>query len=109
MQDMRTARERRDRTLEPFRAYAAAVDAMLRAFRKGQEIPVRYQLLEIPTAIFRSLQDAPVTAFNADGPTAPVEDRRLPPACRSTGQKITVKQIRLSVRTVRAEWQMTGI
>ena len=114
VQDMRTARERRDRTLELFRAYAEAVDAimMLRAFRKGQEIPVRYQLLEIPTAIFRSLQDAPVAAFNADGPTIDCAYEGSPAAARvsldRSDAKITVKQIRLSVCTVHAEWQMTG-
>ena len=69
MQDMRTARERRARTLELFRAYTEAVDSMMRAFRKGQETPSRYQLLEIPSAIFHALQDAPVAAFSADGPT----------------------------------------
>lgn len=110
VQDMRTARERRDRTLELFRAYAEAVDAMLRAFRKGQEIPVWYQLLEIPTAIFRSLQDAPVAAFNADGPTCAYGG--LPAAARvsldRSDAKIMVKQIRLSVCTVHAEWRMTG-
>ena len=102
VQDMRTARERRDRTLGLFRAYAEAVDAimMLRAFRDGQEIPVRYQLLEIPTAIFRSLQDAPVAAFNADGPTAPMEDRRLPPACRSTGQMRKSRSSKSGFRSV---------
>ena len=69
VQDMRTARERRARTLELFRAYTEAVDSILRAFRKGQETPSRYQLLEIPSAIFHALQDAPVAAFSADGPT----------------------------------------
>ena len=114
VQDMRTARERRDRTLGLFRAYAEAVDAimMLRAFRDGQEIPVRYQLLEIPTAIFRSLQDAPVAAFNADGPTIDCAYGGSPTAARvsldRSDAKITVKQIRLSVCTVHAEWQMTG-
>ena len=85
---------------------------MPRTFRKKQEIPVCYQLLEIPTAIFQSLQDAPVAAFNADGPTIDCAYEGLSAAVRVSldrfDAKTTVKQIRLSVCTVHAEWQMTG-
>ena len=44
VQDMRTARERRERTLALFKEYMQAVDSimMLRAFREGQSIPSMY-------------------------------------------------------------------
>ena len=81
---------------------------MLRAFRKGQEIPARYQLLEIPTVIFRSLQDAPVMAFNADGPTCAYGGSTTAARVSLDRSDAKVKQIRLSVCSVHAEWQMIG-
>ena len=56
IQDARTARDRRDRTLELFRQYQRAVTqiVMLRAFREDTgKIPHKYQLVEIPVTIFR--------------------------------------------------------
>ena len=71
VQDMRAARDRQGRTLDLFREYMSTVDSimMLRAFRERHRIPTTYQLVEIPSEIFRSLEDAPLEAFNADGPT----------------------------------------
>ena len=112
IQDMRTARERRRRTLSLFQDYTRAVDAivMLRAFRNGRSVPVRYQLLEIPSAIFGSLQTLPVAAFNADGPTVDCAYGGIPDAAHvsldRSDAKITVKQIHISVCTVHAEWEM---
>ena len=78
IQDARTARDRREQTLALFRNYTAAVDSivMLRAFRRQREVPSRYQLIEIPTKIFDSMQQVPVSAFNADGPTLDCSLRR---------------------------------
>lgn len=69
VQDARTARDRRAWMRELFRAYQDAVDAiiMLRAFRR-EHVPVRYQLLEIPTALFASVQDAPLEVYQRDAP-----------------------------------------
>ena len=71
IQDMRTAKQRRERTLALFREYMNAVDSimMLRAFRKEQGIPSEYQLIEIPSGMFHSLQNAPLASFKTDGPT----------------------------------------
>ena len=109
---MRTARERRTKTLELFRAYAAAVDSimMLRAFRREHGIPTRYQLLEIPTAIFSTVQHAPLTAFSADGPVIDCPYRGLSPAAKvaldRSDAKITIRQILLDACTVHVEWVM---
>ncbi len=53
VQDMRAARDRRERTLALFHDYMSAVDSimMLRAFREGHDIPTKYQLVEIPSTI----------------------------------------------------------
>ena len=62
IQDVRSARTRMLQTLELFRQYREAVDSiiMLRAFRHGRDaLPTKYQLLEIPTAVFDSLETTP--------------------------------------------------
>lgn len=112
-QDVRSARTRRAKTLELLRQYREAVDAiiMLRAFRSGRDVlPEKYQLLEIPTAIFASLEDAPLSAFAADGPTVDCPYGEEPVAARvsldRSDAKITVKQIKLSACTVHAEWYL---
>ncbi len=110
---MRNAKERRQRTLDLFEEYAQAVDAimMLRAFRQPNElndVPVSYQLLEIPVTIFGSLQQAPLSAFAADGPTVDCPFQGHDVAARvsldRSDAKITVKQILLAACTVHAEW-----
>ena len=115
IQDMRSSRERRKRTADLFRHYRGAVDAimMLRAFRNPNEIPDRYQLLEIPTSIFRSIQDAPLSAFAADGPTVDCSFGGHKPAARvsldRSDAKVTVKQIALEACTVHAEWDLAKV
>ena len=113
IQDVRSARTRREHTLELFEEYCAAVDAivMLRAFRVDRTtMPHRYQLIEIPTAVFESLADAPQTAFDADGPTIDCAYGGNPAAARvsldRSDAKITVKQIQLSVCDIHAEWEL---
>ena len=114
IQDVRSARTRRLETLNLFRRYREAVDAiiMLRAFRSGRDVvPTKYQLLEIPTEIFASLEDAPQSAFAADGPTVDCAYGNEPVAARvsldRSDAKITVKQIKLSACTIHAEWYMS--
>ena len=113
IQDVRSARTRREHTIELFEEYCAAVDAivMLRAFRVDRTtMPHRYQLIEIPTAIFESLADAPQSAFDADGPTINCAYDGNPAAARvsldRSDAKITVKQIQLSACDIHAEWEL---
>jgi hypothetical protein len=113
IQDVRSARTRRERTLELFEEYCAAVDAivMLRAFRVDRTtLPHRYQLLEVPTAIFKSLADAPQASFEADGPTINCAYGGIPVAARvsldRSDAKITIKQIQLSVCDIHADWEL---
>ena len=112
IQDMRTASSRRKRTLTLFREYMNAVDSimMLRAFHKEQGIPSEYQLVEIPSGIFQSLQNAPLASFNADGPTIDCSYGGYDVAARvsldRSDAKITVKQIQLAACTVHVEWEI---
>ena len=112
IQDMRTASSRRKRTLALFREYMSTVDSimMLRAFRKGQNAPSLYQLVEIPSGIFQSLQNAPLASFNADGPTIDCSYGEHDVAARvsldRSDAKITVKQIKLDACIVHVEWEI---
>ena len=113
IQDVRSARTRKEKTLELFEEYCAAVDAiiMLRAFRSSPTtVPHHYQIIEIPSTIFASLATAPLTAFEADGPTIDCAYGGNPAAVRVTldrsDAKVTVKQIQLSVCTIHAEWEV---
>ena len=112
VQDMRSARDRREKTLALFEEYMEMVDSimMLRAFRKGQSIPSLYQLVEIPSEIFRSLQEASLESFNADGPTINCSYGGHDIAARvsldRSDSKITVKQILLAACIVHVEWKI---
>ena len=112
IQDVRSAKARRQHTVELFREYRAAVDAivMLRAFREPDAIPNRYQLIEIPSGLFESLDNAPESAFAADGPVVDCAYGGLPSAAQvsidRSDAKITVRRIQLSVCTVHAEWRL---
>ena len=112
IQDVRSARVRRERTLELFQQYRAAVDSivMLRAFRRQDAVPDKYQLLEIPTAISASLEEVPLSAFAADGPTIDCAFQGEPAAARVSldlsDAKITVEQIKLSSCLLHVEWHM---
>lgn len=110
IQDVRTARDRRDRTLELFMQYQSAVTqiVMLRAFREDTgEIPHKYQLVEIPVSIFDSIQKAPLKVFERDAPVIECNvGGRVAAvvAIDRSDAKITVRQVQLAACTVHAEW-----
>ena len=112
IQDVRSARARRRHTLKLFREYRAAVDAivMLRAFREPDRIPNRYQLIEIPSDLFKSLENARESAFAADGPVVDCAYGGLTSAAQvsidRSDAKITVRRIQLSACTIHAEWRL---
>ncbi len=113
IQDVRSARDRRTRTLGLFEEYCAAVDAivMLRAFRDDpQPIPHRYQMVEIPSAIFKSPQSLPQSDFEADGPTLDCPFQGDPVAARvsldRSDAKVTIKRIKLSACAIHQEWNL---
>ena len=111
IQDVRTAKARRQRLLELFRDYQDAVThiVMLRAFRKNGETPHLYQLVEIPASIFDSIQSARLKDFNSDAPKIGClvrgEVAALIAIDRSDA-KITVRNVKLSACTVHAEWSI---
>ena len=112
IQDVRSAKARRQRTLELFRDYRGAVDAiiLLRAFREPAGMPNRYQLVEIPSDLFKSLEDAPEAAFAADGPVIDCAYQGHSTAGQvsidRSDAKITIRRIQLSACTIHAEWRL---
>ena len=113
IQDTRSASTRRERTLALFREYTDAVDSiiMLRAFRRKSEIPNRYQLVEIPTEIFDSLQRTTAAQFSSDGPRVFCSYKDNEQAAQisldRSDAKITISRISLDVCTIHAEWELT--
>ena len=110
IQDARTARDRRDRTLELFRQYRSTVTqiVMLRAFREDAGTsPHKYQLVEIPVSIFDAVQEAPLEVFERDAPVieCSVGGRAAAVvAIDRSDAKITVRRVRLAACTVHAKW-----
>lgn len=110
IQDTRKPRDRRDRILRLFREYMDGVDSivMLRAFRREpRETPHRYQLVEVPAALFDSIQDLPVEAFESDAPVLPcMRDGEVAAsiAVDRSDAKITVRNVRVASCILHAEW-----
>ena len=110
VQDARTAKDRRNRTQELFRQYQSAVThiVMLRAFRDAQnEVPSRYQLVEIPASIFDSVQKAPLEVFARDAPLIECQvggNIVAVVAIDRSDAKVTVRRVQLSACIVHAEW-----
>lgn len=108
IQDCRTARARRDRTRELFRRYCAEVDAIfqLRLFQDAN----RYELLEVPAAMFRQVDGVPLSCFGADGPTINIPVGQDPAdftlKLDRSDAKITVANIRKTLCTVHGTWEI---
>lgn len=108
IQDARTPRDRRVRLQHLFDDYQKAVDSIvfLRAFREDG-IPHRYQLLEIPTSLFDSVQDTPIEFFHSDAPIIPCQSEGRTVASIAVDRsdaKITVRRVLLASCIIHAEW-----
>ncbi len=110
IQDTRTARSRRAKTLELFREFQEAVSdiIMLRAFRTTNDrAPDLYQLVEIPGNIFDAIQAAPLELFERDAPRIEcVMGGKVVAtvAIDRSDAKITVRGIKLTACIIHAEW-----
>lgn len=83
---------------------------LLRAFREPGTIPNRYQLVEISSDLFKSLDDVPESAFAADGPVIDCPYGGLSSAAQvsidRSDAKITIRRIQLAACTIHAEWRL---
>ena len=82
---------------------------MLRAFRDdAHSVPSLYQLVEIPTSIFDSIQATSLVVFSSDAPAVPCTvngETVAVVALDRSDAKVTVRGIRIDACTVHAEWR----
>lgn len=112
IQDTRTQTDRRKRIVELFREYREQTDSivMLRCFRKGNDI-LMYELVEIPTTIFSSIDQ--VSVAEAQQGTFPIPpgateepDARI--RIDRSDAKITVTSIRIELCKVHGRWEISS-
>jgi hypothetical protein len=110
IQDVRRQSDRRDNIVTLFNEYRDATDGivMLRAFRLTDA--VEYQLLEIPTDLFKSVDSLSVA--DAQEATIPMPSGAVIPSFKiridRSDAKITLTGIRLDAITVHGEWKLSG-
>jgi hypothetical protein len=109
IQDVRKQADRRDKIVELFKEYRSSTDGvvMLRGFEEANG--VFYELVEIPTTLFASVD-------NLDIPTAQLATIPVPPNATGTPDlkiridrsdaKITLTAIQLSVVVVHGQWTL---
>ncbi|HVB05583.1 MAG TPA: hypothetical protein VNF07_04960 [Acidimicrobiales bacterium] len=107
IQDARTQAGRRDKLVALFAEYRRQTDAILvlRCFREGSDA-YRYELVEVPTALFASVDELGVA--EAQLATIPIPTGQDPPDARlridRSDAKITVTGIRLDRCLVHGSW-----
>lgn len=109
IQDTRTQADRRKRIVELFREYRDQTDSiiMLRCFRTGTDT-LTYELVEIPTGIFSSIDQLTITEAQQGtfsippGSTVGDADARI--RVDRSDAKITVTSIRIELCKVHGRW-----
>lgn len=106
IQDCRTAKRRREQTLELFETYTAQVDAIiqLRYFERTG----LYELVEIPVAMFRQIKTVGREYFDSDGPTINIPIGANPPdftlKLDRSDAKITIANINKDRCLIHGTW-----
>lgn len=112
IQDMRSGKKRREKTLAFLDEFLGAVDRIfvLRYYR-ADPAP-HYELVEIPTAHFAKLRSVPAAEFNTDSPRIKIEDSKGPIMefrLDRSDSKITLGKIEKTRCTVHGDWRLTGL
>ncbi|MCA1704523.1 MAG: hypothetical protein LC808_15185, partial [Actinobacteria bacterium] len=96
IQDMRSGRKRRDKTMEFLEEFLTAVDRIF-ILRYYQADPApHYELVEVPTSHFELVKSVPVSQFNADAPRIEIVDaegRIMEFRLDRSDSKITISKI----------------
>lgn len=108
IQDCRTATKRREHTHRLFREYCDEVDAIVQ-LRYFSSLHF-YELVEIPTPLFRQVLDVSRVHFSADGPTINIPIGKDPPdftlKLDRSDAKITIANINKDLCLVHGTWQL---
>jgi Type II site-specific deoxyribonuclease len=108
IQDTRREADHRAKLVELLTDYRRETDSivMLRCFRDGGEAVLLYELVEIPTTIFDSVDD--LTTGQAQARTIPLPPAASDPIAKirvdRSDAKITITGIRIEVCTVHGRW-----
>jgi hypothetical protein len=106
IQDCRNATRRQAETRKLFSSYISAVTSILqlRYFRNEK----KYELVEIPVALFEPILSVPRDYFDSDGPTINIPIGQKPPdlsiSLDRSDAKITIKNILKSKCFVHGTW-----
>lgn len=112
IQDARTQTGRHEKIVELFRTYREETDSIivLRCFREA-DAHLFYELIEIPTGLFASVDD--LTVGQAQAATIPIPPGADKPDARiridRSDAKMTVTGIRIGVCTVHGEWDIPNL
>lgn len=108
IQDCRTAKKRKDHTVQLFNEYISEVNSIiqLRYFKKQK----LYELVEFPVVLFKQIADVDLDYFNADGPTINIPIGKIPPdftlKIDRSDAKITIANINKDICIVHGTWQI---
>lgn len=110
IQDMRSARKRREKAMEFVDSFLDAVDRIfVLRFYQSSDSP-RYELVEVPVEHFEKLKELRVSAFNSDAPRIVISDddgEIMEFVLDRSDSKITIAKIRKSRCIVHAEWSLS--
>lgn len=111
VQDMRSARTRHEKAMAFIDEFLAAVQQIfvLRYYRSSAT--PRYELVEVPVALFEQIKNATVADFDSDAPRIEVADDKGPImvfAIDRSDSKITVRKLVKARCVVHGEWQLSG-
>lgn len=109
IQDVRSAKDRHEHTMELIDDLLSAVEAMfVLRIRPGTES--RYELVEIPIGHFRRIKLLPRTDFSSDAPRIPVRDDQgntIMKICLDRSDaKVTIADLAKSACVVHATWTL---
>ncbi len=108
IQDCRTARSRRDKTLELFHEYCDEVNAVVQLRYFGER--KLYELVEIPVSMFTQIRGVGLSSFDSDGPTINIPIGKTPPdftlKLDRSDAKITLANINKALCRVHGTWQL---
>jgi hypothetical protein len=112
IQDMRSGRMRREKTMEFLDEFLEAVDRIFVLRYYQADTAPHYELVEIPMSHFEALKSVPASAFNADAPRIKIEDAGGPIMefrIDRSDSKITVGKIEKNRCIVHGDWRLTGL
>jgi hypothetical protein len=108
IQDCRSAKTRRDRTIELFDQYASIVHSIIQL--RYFESRSFHELVEIPVSLFSQIASVELVHFNADGPTINIPVGQVPPdftlKLDRSDAKITIANVNKMLCTVHGTWQL---